>query len=357
MTLTNDLTALGWTAELAEAFARLGESAWLPGRVTLEHQHLYTVAGAGGGRLARVSGRFRHRARFKRDFPAVGDWVAVEVAPDGSATIHAVLPRRSRFSRRGAGQDADEQIVAANVDVVFLVSGLDRDFNLRRIERYLLTAREGGALPVVVLNKIDLVGDVSEPAAQVRALDPDVSIVAVSALTGVGLEHLAALVGPGVTAAFLGSSGVGKSTLINALLGEAVQRTQEVRSVDQRGRHTTTNRELIRVPAGGVLIDTPGMRELQLWEGSAAIGSVFEEIEQAAAGCRFRDCRHGGEPGCAVVAAVEAGEISVARLEQYHRLQRELAHVAAERDERAAAEERRRARVAGRAYRAHKPKR
>ena len=290
--MTEDrLRALGWDDTFAAAFAPYADRS-VPGRVTLEHQKIYRVSTADGEILARVRGRLRHLADRRERFPAVGDWVAVSPggAADDEGAIEALLPRRSRFSRKVAGETTEEQVVAANIDTVFLVSGLDHDFNLRRIERYLTTAWDGGARPVIVLNKADLVVDIGDILRQVEGVASGAPIHVMSSKRGEGIDALYAYLGPGQTGAFLGSSGVGKSTLINRLRGDDRQRTAEVRASDSRGRHTTTNRELLELPGGGLLIDTPGMREMQLWEGS--LEDAFADIHALAAGCHFRDCRH-----------------------------------------------------------------
>ncbi|HYT74343.1 MAG TPA: ribosome small subunit-dependent GTPase A, partial [Vicinamibacterales bacterium] len=270
------LEDFGWTPRFADAFAPHAAEGLLPARVSLEHTHIYRVLSPDGERLARVSGRLRHAASQRSDFPAVGDWVAIEApAGDGDARdvvrIRAVLPRLSRFSRRAAGHPTEEQVVAANIDVVFLVSGLDHDFNPRRIERYLVTARESGATPVIVLNKADLVEDPAPFVREVQMLAEDVAVAAVSARRPESVQTLRAHVEPGRTAALLGSSGVGKSSIANALIGEERLRTQDVRASDSRGRHTTPGRQLVLLPGGGILIDTPGMRELQLWDAGEAV--------------------------------------------------------------------------------------
>lgn len=352
-----DLASLGWDRQWAAAFESWAARGFEPARVILEHQHIYRVATARDEPFATVAGRFRHTAASRADYPAVGDWVAIERRPPSDRVlIHGVLPRRSRFSRKVAGDETAPQIVAANIDVVFLVSGLDDDFNLRRIERYLITAWEGGTSPVIVLNKADLCEDVEARIADVARIAPGVPVHPVSCVTGDGLDDLRAHAAPGRTVALLGSSGVGKSTIINRLLGYDRQRTGEVRARDRRGRHTTSNRELIVLPGGGLLIDTPGMRELQLWDVGAALHDAFDDIRRLAAGCHFRDCRHDTEPRCAVKAAVEAGEIPRERLENYLRLQREVEHLAARQDARRALDEKQKTRAIHRAQRAHTPR-
>src|SRR3954465_2225428 len=273
------LEDLGWSPRLAEAFESHVAAGLVPPRISLEHTHIYRVLSPDGEQLARIAGRLRHQASGRADYPAVGDWVAMDPpSADADARIRAILPRFSRFSRRAAGNPTEEQVVAANIDVVFLVSGLDQDFNPRRIERYLVTAWDSGASPVIVLNKADLVDD---PAAWVRDVEPlaqGVPVLAVSARRADTVASLREHLGPGRTAALLGSSGVGKSSIANALIGEDVLRTREVRESDSRGRHTTTGRQLVLLPGGGILIDTPGMRELQLWEAGDAVAGAFADI-------------------------------------------------------------------------------
>lgn len=344
------LDDLGWTPRFAEAFAPYRAAGVFAARVSLEHTHIYRVMSADGETLARVSGRLRHDAATRSAFPSVGDWVVVDAAPGGGdARIRAVLPRVSHFSRRAAGNPTEEQVVAANLDVVFLVSGLDHDFNPRRIERYLVTAWESGAAPVIVLNKADLVDDPSPFVADVAALAQGVPVLAVSARRPESIEALRAHLGHGRTAALLGSSGVGKSTIANGLIGAEVLRTHEVRESDSRGRHTTTGRQLVLLPGGGILIDTPGMRELQLWDAGESVVGAFADVESIGEGCRFRDCRHATEPGCAVVAAVAAGLLPTARLESYRKLQGEQEFQAALQDERSRLELKRQGRIGAKA--------
>ena len=340
-----DLADLGWNDRLTALFAPHAADGLVPGRVALEHTHIYTVMLADGEKLARVAGRLRHHAAKRADFPAVGDWVGVDpTTQEGDARIRAVLPRFSRFSRRAAGDPTEEQVVAANIDTVFLVAGLDRDFNVRRLERYLLVAWESGAAPVIVLNKADLVDDPVPFVEQVRALAPTVPVHPMSSHQPESANVLRQHLGAGRTGALLGSSGVGKSTIINTLVGHERLRTREVREDDSRGRHTTTARELVVLPGGGVLIDTPGMRELQLWE-TGALADTFADIEALAADCRFRDCRHREEPGCAVRAAAADGTLEAGRLESFRKLQNEQAHQIVMQDQRAQIEEKRKWKV------------
>jgi len=346
-----DLRDYGWTERLADAFAPHAAAGLVPARVSLEHTHIYRVITAEGESLARVSGRMRHQASARTDFPAVGDWVGVEPAPqEGDARIRIVLPRFSRFSRRAAGDPTEEQVVAANIDVVFLVVGLDHDFNPRRLERYLLVAGDSGASPVVVLNKADLTSETEARVADVRALSPAIPIHAVSCRTPASLEPLRTYLGRGRTGALLGSSGVGKSTIANCLVGQELLRTHDVRESDSRGRHTSTSRQLVLLPGGGLLIDTPGMRELQLWD-AGGWGESFRDISELAEGCRFRDCRHREEPGCAVRAAVDAGRLPPVRLESFRKLSAEQEHTEREQDARALLDQKRHSKTMAKALR------
>jgi ribosome biogenesis GTPase len=347
------LEDLGWSPRLEEAFEPHRAAGLIPARVSHEHTHIYRVLTATGEQLARIAGRLRHEAEARADYPAVGDWVAIDAPSAGEARIRAVLPRFSRFSRRAAGDPTEEQIVAANVDVVFLVSGLDGDFNPRRIERYLLTAWDSGAAPVIVLNKADLVDDVESFVSEIETIAQGVPVLAVSAKQPASMGALRTRLSKGRTAALLGSSGVGKSSIANALIGEEVLRTREVRASDSRGRHVSTSRQLITLAGGGILIDTPGMRELQLWDTGESLAGAFADIEALAEHCRFRDCRHAGEPDCAVTRAVSEGGLTAGRLESYRKLQQEQAHQLRQQDQRAQLEQKRRWKILTKAANKH----
>ena len=349
------LDALGWDDSVAHAYAPWTDKPDLtPGRVIIEFNYIYRVATEAGEIEAVVAGRVKHHASSRGELPAVGDWVVVRKRPDEDrGAIVAVLPRRSRFSRRMAGQVTDEQVVAANADVVFIVMALDHDFSVRRLERYLLMARESGAAPVVLLTKPDLYNDVPARVGEVNAVAGDVPVHVLSPKHNQGLEQVAQYLTAARTGALLGSSGVGKSTIINRLVGSDVQRTRDVRESDSKGRHTTSHRELVRLPGGGLVIDTPGMRELQLWDATDAVSETFDDIEALALTCHFTDCRHRDEPRCAVKTAVDEGRLSAARHASYLTLQDELSHLARQQDERAQLEQKRRGRIGAKALRAH----
>jgi len=331
------LTELGWNDEFAAAYEPWRSKAHVhPGRVAIEFNQIFRIYIEDGELDAVTAGRLKHRARGRAELPAVGDWVALRKRPEEDlGVIMAVLPRRSAFTRRAAGEVTGEQVVAANVDVVFVVMGLDRDYNVRRLERYLVMARESGASPVILLTKPDLCSDLAAHLREVTSLAGDIVVHVVNPKRGEGLEQLQGDLGAGTTATLLGSSGVGKSTLINRLVGADVLRTREVRASDSRGRHTTTHRELVVLPGGGLVIDTPGMRELQLWDAGDSVRETFDEIEALAPGCHFTDCRHRDEPRCAVKAAVAEGKVAAGRLESYIKVQEELATLARQQEERA----------------------
>ncbi|WP_143462933.1 ribosome small subunit-dependent GTPase A [Levilactobacillus enshiensis] len=294
-------------------------------RVTEQHREAYQVISASGVLPAEVVGKLRHELTVATDFPAVGDWVLVTISPDHQlALIQRVLPRQSVLERAAVGKTGAGQIIAANVDTIFICMSLNANFNVHRIERYLTMAWDSGAVPVVVLTKADLCADVSTKLDELATVTLGVDVVTCSAQTGTGIDALKAYVTGNQTVSFIGSSGVGKSTLINGLLGHDVLDTQAIRTDDDKGRHTTTSRELLRLPTGGVVIDTPGMRELQVQGGD--LTKAFTDITTLADQCKFRNCTHQTEPGCAVQAAIAAGELDASRLASYHKLQLELSY-------------------------------
>ncbi|MBK5228225.1 MAG: ribosome small subunit-dependent GTPase A [Actinobacteria bacterium] len=348
MNEATDLVALGWNSTFDEAFSEHRDHGYEPARVSVQHRGSYNLMSEKGDLTASCSGSLLHHARGSGDLPAVGDWVAVSGGREQSGVIHAVLPRRSHFSRKVAGDEVEEQVLAANVDIVFLVSSLNEDFNVRRLERYLTTAYASGSRPVVVLTKSDIAEDAAECIAEAEAVAIGVPVHAVSNVTGEGIEEVRAHLSAGITAVLLGSSGVGKSTLVNSLIGEERQLVNEIRA-DGRGRHTTTYRELIVLSEGGVIIDSPGIRELQLWDVEEGLEQTFGDIVELADSCRFGDCSHSSEPGCAVKAAIEGGALPKERFESYEKLQSELAWLERKQDKRAAAEESKRNRAVHRA--------
>jgi ribosome biogenesis GTPase len=329
------LEELGWSAFFADAFEPYKREDTVPARVAVRHHgpcELLTELGPlGGVPMGRLE---------DDELPAVGDWVVARTLPDErKALIEAVLPRRSAFTRKEAWQRTVEQVVAANVDTVFLVSAFAHDLNPRRTERYLTAAWESGAEPVIILNKADLSPDPAAEAAAIEAIAFGVPVHPVSAAGGDGLDALEGYLTRGRTVALLGSSGVGKSTLVNRFAGDRVMKVRDLRQ-DGRGRHTTTHRELVPLPGGGLLLDTPGMRELQLWAGEEALDSTFEDVTRLFTSCRFSDCAHEREPGCAVQAALRSGELSRERYESWRKLQRELRRLEIRQDARLRAEAR-----------------
>ncbi len=336
-----NLHTLGWSQFFESQFHAWREQGYVSARVSEEHRARYAVIGEFGTLPAEVSGRFRHLVETPAGFPAVGDWVAVSpTAEMDRCIIHGLLKRKSGFSRKAAssggmpesGGRTDEQMLAANVDTVFLVSGLDGDFNSKRIERHLAAAWDSGAAPVILLNKADICDNVEEYLEEINSVAFGVPVLVISAQENRGLEALEPYLNSAQTTVFLGSSGVGKSTIINRLLGEDRIKTQAVREYDSRGRHTTTHRQMLFLPGGGIVIDTPGMRELQIWD-DGGLSKAFADVEELIGDCRFNDCRHETEPGCAVREAIRDGRLSEDRYLRYMKLQKENRFLAMRKDQ------------------------
>lgn len=344
----------GWSDLLAQAFAPHAAAGLSPGRIVVQHRDGYLIATEDGELRGKAAGRLINEAE-EGGYPAVGDWVALTPNPDeGAATIHAVLPRRTAFIRRAADSAHRPQVIAANIDVAFIVTSLNADFNLRRIERYLAAASQSGARAVVVLTKADLSPDPQVQVAEIASIAPGCPVLVVAAKEGSGLDDLRAHLKSGETCVLIGSSGAGKSTLVNALLGEDRMATHAIREGDDQGRHTTSHRELVLLPDGGLILDTPGIREVGLIDAEEGVSATFEDIEQLTQACRFSNCAHASEPGCAVQAALESGALDPARWASFQKLQAELA-LAEEKASRLANDaERRRTAGLQKAYRATK---
>lgn len=348
-----DLQILGWNSYFQNEFNYYRAQSHTAARVASVHKHTYVLYCEAGELTARVSGAFIHQAVARSDFPTVGDWVVVEPTPDsGNAIIRVLLPRASSVSRkmpisggrkirtiRGhqmtVGGSTEAQIVAANVDTVFILCALDNDFSLRRIERYLAVVENSGCQPVIILNKADLCSNILSKVTEAESVAAEAPVHAICALDESGLHVLKRYLSVGQTVALIGSSGVGKSTLVNSLLGEARQAVGSVRSYDKRGRHVTTQRELVILPMGGLIIDNPGLREIQLWGDESGLRATFEDIEELTTRCRFRNCRHDTEPGCAVQEALEGGTLDAERYRSYLKLQAELSYLSFRKDQRA----------------------
>ena len=347
------ITQFGWSDRLSQDFITYAEQGYEPGRVIIQQRTHYVVVTDQGELQAQPTGRFFHEA-LEGEHPAVGDWVAVTPRPaEGSASVHAVLPRRTVFVRKAADSVQTPQVVAANVDVAFLVTSMNDDFNVRRLERYLGAAWQSGAQPVIVLTKADLCADPDVFLARAERIAGGVPVLAVSAMTGLGMAELAVQLPVGDTGVLVGSSGAGKSTLVNALAGQARMSTGAIRDDDARGRHTTTHRELILLPSGALILDTPGMREFGMVDAGIDLEATFSDVESLAEGCRFRDCRHEHEPGCAVRAARETGALDDARWQSFQKLGKELAHLERKDDRLAREAERKRWISIAKAQRSH----
>ena len=323
------LTKLGWNVSRDEQFAPYLAKGFIPARVAVEDKHFYRVWTVDAELTAQITGKLMHEARSDHaKLPKVGDWVAIKLVPnEEKAAIQAVLPRTTQITRKTSGRNTAEQILATNIETVFLVTAADPTFNTARLERMLVMGRESGARPVVLFNKIDLCDDLDAKLAEASAAAGDALVLAVCALTGSGIKKLSAQIKKGETVAFIGTSGVGKSSLINQLYGEDLMPTIEVREQDSKGRHMTSWREMIFLPKGGVVIDTPGMREFHLWGAGEGTKESFPEIEAFAPGCHFRDCTHTQEKDCAVLAAVAAGTLPRERHDSFIKLQGEISHL------------------------------
>ncbi len=319
------LVEYGWNKYWSKQLSKISGVSGIPARVISEHRDRYTVHSDQKDFSARVSGRIKHQASRSDDFPAAGDWVVIDPRGTGNeAIIQAILPRKTKFSRKTVGKRTKEQIIAANLDAVWILSSFDFDLNPARLERYITLVVESGAKPVLLLTKADLSTDPATIVSDLAVRLVNVPVYAVSVVDSLGIEALKSFLEPGTTIALLGSSGVGKSTLINHLAGSDIMHTAPVREKDGKGRHTTTRRELVLLPNGGLLLDTPGMRELQLWGPEEALEKGFADIDRIAEKCRFSNCSHGSEPGCAVQIALDHGELSPERIENYKKLREEL---------------------------------
>jgi ribosome biogenesis GTPase len=332
--ISSQLASLGWDSDFDEKFKRLAEDAAVPVRVIADHGSEFVTHDGAQARRATAGRRLRNDGPT---LPAVGDWVAV-VRRDPLDVIHAIVERRTVFSRKVASLETKEQVLAANVDIAFVVAAAT-DVNPRRIERYLTMAWQSGAAPVVLLTKADVASSLDELREELEAVAMGTPVLVTSSVTGDGIDEIAQRLRPARTGVLLGPSGAGKSTLINRMVGSELMRTRAIHSSGE-GRHVTSHRQLVQLPEGGMIIDTPGLREAQLWDGEDALGNLFEDIEELALRCRFSDCAHDSEPGCAIKAALVDGTLDARRLQSYRKLQRELRAMAAKTDARIRIEER-----------------
>ena len=334
------LEKYGWEEFFRKDFEQYSKNNYTAGRVAIENKsnfNLYTVHGELTGE---ISGRFHYNAKATSDYPAVGDWVVIRIIPgESKAIIEHVLRRKNKFSRKAAGDTTDEQIIAANADLIFIVTSLNQDINLRRIERYLTLASENNAVPVLILSKSDVCENEEEKISEVSSIAAGIDIHSISAKENIGIEELKKYFSDNRTVAVVGSSGVGKSTLINCLTGSDEMEVSEIGLYKDKGRHTTSHRELLLIEGGGLIIDTPGMREIQLWEGNEGMGETFADVEEISVMCRFTDCRHDTEPGCAIKKAIEEGILTEERFNNYVKLQKEVRYFEIKQDKRAQIEE------------------
>lgn len=347
------MNRLGWNDHFETAFEPYRQQGLTPARVSLEHNHVYRVLAGDREWLAQAAGRIKYLATGRHELPAVGDWVAARLDDRAErGTIRAILPRQTWISRKAAGRETEEQVIAANIDVVFVVFGLDTPLKPRAIERYLALARGSHVKPVVVLNKADVAQDLNETVAHAVSVAGGADVLAVSAETGAGFAEIESALAPGITLTLLGPSGAGKSSIVNRLVGSDLLATGDVRDWDARGRHTSVHRQMLVRPSGGVIIDTPGMRELGLWEADAGLAETFDAVLEFAPACRFRDCRHDAEPGCAVKAAVAEGRLPAERYESYLKLSREQSSNEKLKEERAFLDAKRKGRIRSKAVKA-----